>query len=107
MLRAARQGCSCLRLTNSLSVIALGTEQAKAGAVSAGLPAGFQAGAKAFLASSLAVGSAHTFWPAFRRGLGPSGKMALVVSPVMFAFLLNFEHGVSRKAKSAYRKEHR
>ena len=71
------------------------------------MPAGFLAGAKAFVAASLAVGSAHTFWPAFRRGLGPSGKVALIVTPVTFAFLLNFEHGVSRKAKNAYRNERR
>ena len=65
------------------------------------------AGAKALAASTLAVGSAHQFWPAFRKGLGPSGKMALVITPVMFSFLLNFEHGVSNKAKNAYRAERR
>jgi len=33
--------------------------------------------------------------------------MALVITPVMFSFLLNFEHGVSNKAKNAYRAERR
>ena len=42
--------------------------------------AGFKAAGAALVAAAVAVGAANTYAPGFRRGLGISGKTALVVS---------------------------
>lgn len=55
------------------------------------LVAGGKAAGVALLASGAAVFAAHTFWPAFRRGLGVSGRTALVVSPAFGMYFLQAE----------------
>src|SRR5689334_16874601 len=49
------------------------------------LIAGAKSSLVALACSGTAVLAAHTFWPAFRRGLGVSGRTALVVSTSEFA----------------------
>jgi hypothetical protein len=50
--------------------------------------AGVIAGAKGGTIAGAAVYGAHRFWPGFRRGVGLSGKVAMVVTGVFFNFVL-------------------
>ncbi len=67
-----------------------GRQQVKDQCTSEAATAGFKAAGAALLAAGVAVTAANQYAPAFRKGLGISGKTALVVC----SFLLLQDHHV-------------
>ncbi|KAK9850076.1 hypothetical protein WJX84_001995 [Apatococcus fuscideae] len=64
--------------------------------------AGFKAAGTALAAAAVAVVAANQYSPGFRKGLGISGKTALVVSPAFFMFFLQSElqlHDCTRRRR--------
>ena len=64
----------------------------------AGIQAGTVAAAKTGLVAGTAVAAAMRFSTGFRRGIGPSGRAAFVVMPMIFTFWLRCEQHVVGKA---------
>ena len=54
--------------------------------------AGAKSAAFTSLFSTAAVAAANQWWPAFRKGLGVSGKTALIISLPIGMFYLETEH---------------
>jgi hypothetical protein len=71
-------------------------QQAKRSAASAGLASALPWG----VASAAAVAAAHKFSPAFAKSTSASAKVALAISPPLFAFFLAGDLTVHREAKS-------
>ena len=66
------------------------------------LAVGGVASAKSLAASSVVVGAALRFWPAFRRATGVSSRTALIVSPPFFFFFLQSELQMNACARKAH-----
>ena len=62
---------------------------------------GLIAGAKATAIAAPSVWLAHRLWPAFRNGLGVSGKTALAISPGFLFFYLVAEHKLNELKRKA------
>ena len=63
------------------------------------LAAGVVSGAKTLVGSSLVVGAAVRYWPAFQRATRVSSRTALVISLPIFAFFLETEHAMTACAR--------
>jgi hypothetical protein len=47
---------------------------------------------------------ANQFWPAFRKGLGVSGKLAFVMMSIIGTYALQGEHHILRRSRQENRK---
>ena len=83
-----------------VSMVEAAKEGERSAAIQRGLEAGNVFAAKGLGVSSAAVWGAHKLWPAFRRGLGPSGKVAIAIMPPMAMWFLRFEHTVNAQARA-------
>jgi len=70
--------------------------------INAAVEAGVIGGVKGLTGAGVVVGLLHQFHKGFRKNVGPSGKVALIISACFFKVALDSEHEIHRQQRSRW-----
>ena len=70
--------------------------------INAAVEAGVIGGVKGLTGAGVVVGLLHHFHKGFRKNVGPSGKVALIISACFFKVALDSEHEIHRQQRSRW-----